>query len=173
MENTEKAHKSNMIKTFLKVILVFSIFSLGFFSAISFNAYQSDSLEHPLSYFSGSEAKAPSNSIQENQILVYKDKVVIEVPGASLSAYASTGSMLPLFDKGANGIRIAPQSPDEINVGDIITFERDSNLIVHRVVEKGQDDEGIYFVTKGDNNLYTDGKVYFQDVRYKTIAILY
>lgn len=173
MENTEKAHKSNMIKTFLKVILVFSIFSFGFFASVLVNSYASQSTEQPLSYFSSAEAKAPSDSIQENQILVYKDKVVIDVPGASLSEYASTGSMLPLFDKGANGVRIAPQSPDEINVGDIITFQRDSNLIVHRVIEKGQDDEGIYFVTKGDNNLYTDGKIRFEDIKYKTIAILY
>jgi hypothetical protein len=156
-----------------KVILVFAIFAVGFFSALALNSYLSNSLESPFSYSSNSEVKAPSDFIKESQISITKDKIIINVEDASLSAYAPTGSMVPLFDKGANGIRIVPQSEDEINAGDIVTYNKDSMLIVHRVIEKGIDTEGTYFITKGDNNDYADEKVRFSDIKYKTIGILY
>ncbi len=46
-------------------------------------------------------------------------------------------------------------------------------LIVHRVVDKGVDSDGVYFITKGDNNNYSDGKVRFEEIEYITIGILY
>ncbi|MEM4259516.1 MAG: signal peptidase I [Candidatus Pacearchaeota archaeon] len=156
-----------------KLIFALTIFILGFIVSFFINIYLSSSTEHPLSYFTISEINSPSDFIKENQIEVYHDKIVIRIENASLSEYASTGSMLPVFDNGANGIRIVPKSENEVNVGDIITFERNNILIVHRVVEKGQDEQGIYFITKGDNNFYSDGKIRFSDIRYKTIGILY
>ena len=155
------------------IIIAFAIFSLGFFSALALNFSFSSSLEHPLSFFSTSELRAPSDFIKEEDISIYKDRIVIELDNASISKYAPTGSMLPLFDKDSNGIRLAPKSEDDINLGDIITFEKDSNLIVHRVIEKNQDSEGVYFITKGDNNDYTDEKIRFKDIKYITIGILY
>ena len=169
MKSTNKKIESIL----MKVILVFAIFAIGSFSALALNSYLSNSLEHPFSYSTSSEIKAPSDSIKENQIIVYDDKVVIDIKDASLSAYAQTGSMLPFLDKGANGIIVAPKSEDEVNVGDIITFRQDSKLIVHRVVEKGEDAEGTYFITQGDNNTYPDGKVRFSDIKYITVGILY
>ena len=84
--------------------------------------------------------------------------------------------MKPLLDEGSNGIRIVPSSEDEINIGDIITFKQniDENnyLIVHRVIEKGEDLQGTYFITKGDNNSLNDGKVRFSEIKYlKTVQI--
>jgi len=90
--------------------------------------------------------------IEEKDIQVYKDKIVINVKNPSLSNYAPTGSMRPVIDVYANGIRIVPTSENEIQIGDIVSFEQDNQLIVHRVIEKGLDEQGIYFVTKGDNN---------------------
>jgi len=156
-----------------KILVVLAIFLIGFFTSSLLGLSLSESLEHPFSSFSSIEAKAPSDFISENNIDVYSDRVVIRMDNASLSEYASTGSMRPLFDKGANGIRIAPKSEEEINVGDIITFNKNEVLIVHRVIEKGRDAQGIYFITKGDNNNLSDGKVRFSDIRYLTIGILY
>ncbi|HLF53863.1 MAG TPA: hypothetical protein VI544_01670 [Candidatus Nanoarchaeia archaeon] len=156
-----------------KTLAVLSIFLAGFFASFVFSLSLSQNIEHPLSFFSISEVKAPADSIPESNIEVYSDRIIIKLDNASLSEYASTGSMLPLFDKGANGIRIVPKSESEIEVGDIITFERGSILVVHRVIEKGKDNLGAYFITKGDNNFYSDGKVRFSDVKYLTIGILY
>ena len=156
-----------------KVILVFAIFAVGFLSALAFNSYISNGVESPFGYSSSSEIKAPSDSIKESQISITQDKIIIDIANASLSAYAPTGSMVPLFNEGANGIRIVPQSEDEISVGDIVTYKKDSMLIVHRIVQKGEDTEGTYFITQGDSNDYADEKIRFSDIKYKTIGILY
>lgn len=81
--------------------------------------------------------------------------------------------MKPVIDGDANGIRIAPESPDQISVGDIVTFKQGNALIVHRVIEKGIDEQGVYFITKGDNNDLSDGKLRFEDIKYVTVAIVY
>lgn len=119
------------------------------------------------------DAAAPSDIVDSKDIILFEDMVVLRISNASLSSYAPTGSMKPLLDKGANGIRIVPNSPSQIEVGDIISFEKDGILIVHRVVEKGNDEEGIYFITKGDNNSYSDGKVRFNQIKYLTIGVIW
>jgi len=167
----EQFQKSRDFKI-AKIALAFALIAIGFFIACLFNALPSN-LEHPSSLFTSNQVHAPSDFIKEDNILVYNDRIVINVDNASLSKYASSGSMLPLFDTGANGIRIKPNSPDEIKLGDIISYERNSELIVHRVIEIGTDEQGIYFITKGDNNALSDGKVRFDEIKYITIGILY
>lgn len=173
MINTMASERKNAEGKLTNVILFFAIFAIGFFVALALNSYFSNSLEHPFSYSISSDVKSPSDSIKENQILIYNDKIVVNIEDASLSAYAPTGSMLPVLDEGANGIIVTPKSEDEISVGDIVTYKKDSMLIVHRVAEKGTDNEGVYFITQGDNNNYADGKIRFSDIKYKTIGILY
>ena len=81
--------------------------------------------------------------------------------------------MVPIFDTGANGVGIKPKSEDELNVGDIITFRQDGNLIVHRIVEKGIDEEGWFFITRGDNNNINDGKIRFSQIDSVLVALFY
>jgi signal peptidase len=95
------------------------------------------------------------------------------VENLSLSNYAATGSMIPALDENSNGIRIKPASPEQISAGDIVTFRRGEDLIVHRVIEMGNDEKGVWFVTKGDNSDLDDGKIYFSQVEYVTIGVLY
>lgn len=165
----EKLQRSRIVNAAILAV----VFVLGFLSAMAFLNYDSSSLEHPLSAFSIEKGDAPADIVTQDKIEVYSDKVVIRIDNASLSSYASTGSMLPVFDSGANGLRIVPSSPDELNVGDIITFEKDGMRVVHRIIEKGIDEKGVYFVTRGDNNFYSDGKIRFADIRYLTIGIIY
>ena len=47
---------------------------------------------------------SPANWVKESQILVYPDRIVILVPNATMSRYAATKSMDPIFDYNANGI---------------------------------------------------------------------
>jgi len=167
-----KSQTNNLDKLLNKVILAFAIFSMGFFISLVLNNYM-PTFEHPFASSIISETTAPSDFIKESQISIYQDKIVIDIEDASISAYASTGSMVPLFDEGANGIRIVPKSENEVKVGDIITFKQDSILVVHRVVEKSSDEQGTYFITKGDSNEIADEKIRFSDIKYKTIGILY
>lgn len=115
----------------------------------------------------------PGDWVKENNIQVFNDKIVIYVDNAILSRYAGTGSMLPTFGDSANGIRIIPNSAEEIKIGDIVSFERNNLMVVHRVVEKGTDENGTWFVTKGDNNSESDEKIYFENIKYVTIGIIY
>lgn len=158
-----------------KVLKICIIFFIGFFSANVLSYFLVYGVENPLTNglnFSDLK-KAPHNSIDENQIEIKEDEVVIHVNGASLSRYAETGSMKPTFDENSNGIRIVPKTENDIEVGDIIAYSRGENLIVHRVIEKGTDSNGVYFIPKGDNNSISDGKVRFKDIKYLTIGVIF
>ena len=161
-----------------KLIKASIIFLIGFLSANVAGLFLIYGSEIPtsLSNFSlsfNSNNSAPFDFVKENQIQVYDDKIVIDIKGASISSYAPTGSMLPVLDKGSNGIRIVPESEAEIHIGDIITFNQDNMLIVHRVIEIGSDSEGTYFITKGDNSPINDGKIRCKDIKYITIGIIW
>jgi len=112
------------------------------------------------------EKASPSDWISEEQIEMKPDKIIINIENAKISRYADTNSMDPILDKESNGIEIVAQSPDQIEAGNIITYEKNGSLIVHRVANVGEDEEGWYCITKGDNNLSTDGKIRFEDIRY-------
>lgn len=130
------------------------------------NAYGNDLFDKP----------SPGNWIQENQILIYPDRIVILLPNATMSRYASTKSMDPIFDDTANGIEIRPESEYQIHVGDIIAYRPNMNsneMIVHRVIKTGSDEQGWYCITKGDNSVQNDGKVRFEQIVYVTVIIIY
>jgi len=86
-----------------------------------------------------------------------------------------SGSMDPIIDKGSNGIRIKEACPHDIEVGDIITYRHDTKgLIIHRVVHKDIDEQGSYFVLKGDNNPTNDpGKIRCDQYQGTLVAIIY
>lgn len=116
---------------------------------------------------------SPSDWINREDILVKEDYILIKVSGASISNYADTGSMKPLIDENSNGIRIVPKSSEDINVGDIISYEKEGRLFVHRITGTGFDESGVYFVVQGDNANYSDGKIRFEEIRYVTIGVLW
>jgi len=151
------------------------LFLTGFLVANIFNYYLVYGIENPFSgeYIISKNKDAPRDFISEQQIKVYHDRIVIYIENASIGRYASTGSMKPILDENSNGIRIVPKSEDEINVGDIITFKQNDYLIIHRVIEKGIDEQGIYFITKGDNNAVADEKIRFSEIKYVTVGLLW
>jgi len=154
-----------------KTIIILIIFCLGIASA-QLTTYVRPS-EKPLSFNILGESTAPFGTISRDNIEIYPDKVIIYLNDASLSRYADTGSMLPILDKNTKGIKIPVTSPDQIQIGDIITYKRDGSLIIHRVINIGIDEEGIYYITKGDNNFIVDEKVRFEDVMYELVALVY
>lgn len=75
-----------------------------------------------------------------------------------------SGSMEPTYHTGSL-IYVKKVEPEEVKVGDPITFVLDENLTIatHRVVEI--DPAGQHFTTKGDANEFIDGKpVHFNNL---------
>lgn len=111
--------------------------------------------------------------VNVSEIQLEPDRLVINIHNLSVSRYANTTSMIPFITENSTGITIAPQSPGEIKVGDIITYEKGIILIVHRVIEVGDDDEGWYCIVKGDNTQKADGKIRFNQIKSILVGILY
>ena len=163
--------EKNSIKL-LAGLLIALAFLTGILASYALDSAYID-VESPYLISFGNLNEQPSDWISENSIEVYNDKIIIYVENAAISRYADSGSMYPTLGENANGIRIKPKSAEEIHIGDIVTFEDDGKLIVHRVIANGEDSLGNYFITKGDNNPEADGKVYFEDIKYVTIALIY
>ena len=119
------------------------------------------------------ESKASSNFIEEDSIEAYSDRVVIHIDDPIITRYTDSGSMEPFLSKTANGVEIKPQHEEDVKVGDVITFDKDGLLIVHRVVEIDKDEQGVYFITKGDNNNVKDEKVRFSQIKSILVAVIY
>ncbi|MGK0208870.1 MAG: signal peptidase I [Patescibacteria group bacterium] len=158
----------------MKGIAVVSSFVLGFCCCLIFFLFLYMGVFNGFSMtgnvvFNGS----PSNWITEKDLVVESDRLILEIANVSIGRYLGSGSMQPVLDSEVNGIRIVPESDAVIEVGDIVTYERNGDTIIHRVIEKGLDGDGVYFIVKGDNNILSDGKVRFSEIRYVTIGILY
>ena len=126
--------------------------------------------------FGNEEKDSPQDWVPEKNIHVYRDRVIIEIDDPQWSTFTDTNSMDPVIDQGANAIQLVPKSPEDISVGDIISYESKytSGTIIHRVVEIGYDDDGWYAIMKGDNNSMKDpGKVRFSQVLRVVIGIIY
>ncbi len=140
------------------------------------NIVYSFDFSDPSNFFRSKEVVSPKDRIKESQIHIYEDKIVIDISGAKYAKYANTGSMDPFLDIEANGIEIIPSSQEDIQIGDIITYQPDwsSNLVVHRIIQIGEDEQGWYAYTKGDNSSVIDpGKIRFNQVEYLLIGVLY
>lgn len=143
----------------LIVVLALGALSLGVFS---------------LAENSVPERSSPSDWLREDQIQVYSDKVILDVSNAAWFHFTDTNSMDPFLDENSNAIVIQPSSPDVIAIGDVITYRSIVGTIIHRVIEKGEDAEGPYFLVKGDNNTVRDPiKVRFEDIEGVVVAVIY
>jgi len=108
----------------------------------------------------------PNMALESNKLIVYGEYRL----GSSVGK-----SMFPLFFRNATSIDIIPSLPDEVYIGDVITFNNNKDeYICHRVVGIKEDKQGIYFITKGDNNYIKDKyKVRFKDIERVTVGVLW
>jgi hypothetical protein len=114
-----------------------------------------------------------SERINTSQILVEPDRIIINIDNISISKYGNTSSMIPLINENSKGITVEPNSAGDIKIGDIITYELKGELIVHRVISIGEDEEGWYCIVKGDNAEVSDGKIRFEEIKSILIGVLY
>lgn len=120
------------------------------------------------------EKAGPQDWISENDIIVTPQSVQINVPNARWAKFADTNSMDPVLDTGANAIQIQPSSPEQLQIGDIITYDNNGRKIIHRIVDIAQDGQGYVFTVKGDNNNAPDPQpVRFEQIERVLVAIIY
>ncbi|MFH1915917.1 MAG: signal peptidase I [Nanoarchaeota archaeon] len=132
-------------------------------------------VSHENTRFTG-EIPSPKDRIKEEQVSVYRKRVVINIDNAYEGFILDTNSMDPLIDAGTTTLAVKPDSPDDVQEGDIILFTSDESEynIIHRVIYVGDDEEGRYYITRGDNNPAEDpGKVRFENITAVVIGILY
>ena len=119
---------------------------------------------------------SPHDWIKEDEILVFDDKIEINIKNAVWATFLDTNSMDPVIDYGANAIEIVPTSSSDIHLGDIVSYASSivDGTVIHRVVKIGNDEEGWYVIMKGDNISYEDPeKVRFSQIRRIVVAIIY
>ncbi|MFP3984417.1 MAG: signal peptidase I [Candidatus Bathyarchaeia archaeon] len=92
----------------------------------------------------------------------------------------ASGSMVPTLNVGdliivQGGLNVSDVSA-EYGTGDIVIFhkpDRPEELIVHRAVEKHQNDDVFYLRTQGDNNQIVDGwKIYDEHLVGKVVGVI-
>jgi len=169
--------RGKMIAKIVRNLLVFLFaFGLGIICTSLFSNVAEGGLSMPLASPVSDEVPSPQDWIQEEDIWVYNNKVVINIKDPEWAGFSDTNSMDPVIDAGSNAIEIIPKNPSQIEVGDIVSYESEytDGTIIHRVIERGIDSEGAYFILKGDNNPTADpGKVRFSQIRRVLVAIIY
>jgi hypothetical protein len=165
-----------VVAAFVAGILASQAFA-STFSTTSYNG----GYELPADLYSGVTGTAiarttPGDHVTDEKIKVYKDKVVLDIPNAIWAQFTPTHSMDPVLSEKANAIEVVPKSADEVNEGDIVAYKSAyaDGIIIHRVIKKGEDQLGTYFIVKGDNNAKADpGLVRFADIKSVVVGIIY
>lgn len=158
------------------IIYIFGILTVLVFMMIPSANAQNPVLGIPMTTSDVDEVFSPSNYIMKDQINVYQDRVLINAENIKWATFADTKSMLPVINKDSYALQIEPKCPEQIEVGDIISYKSDysTGIIIHRVVHKDTDSQGDYFVLKGDNNPTNDpGRIRCGQIDRKVVAIIY
>ena len=172
-----------------KLIAILAIFILGLaaglFVANAVNAksqYGPDgnydlSVQGASSAFSGvTPRESPMDRVPEKAIAVYSNRVELDIKDAEWATFTDTHSMEPVLSKGANALEIRPKTENDIKVGDIVSYKSEyaDGTIIHRIVYKGHDENGTYFIMKGDNLPTSDpGRVSFAQMQRVVVGIIY
>ncbi len=179
-----------IMKSILLKALAFTIiFMIGFFTS---SIYASMNTQQPAAIIQNSnnperqftttniqntdEVQSPNDWVSENQIKVYNAQIILDIKNAQWATFTDTHSMEPVLSSRANAIEIVPQTAEEIKIGDIVSYQSEyaDGTIIHRVIAKGVDEQGVYFTMKGDNNNRADpGKIRFSQIKRVVVAIVY
>lgn len=118
----------------------------------------------------------PFRQISENDIKVYNDRVVIYVNKAFKVGFTESKSMYPFISENVLALEVGPENKTELKIGDVVSYESKifNTSIIHRIIQIGEDEEGWYAITKGDNNQINDpSKVRFEDIQGVLVGLIY
>lgn len=121
------------------------------------------------------ERPSPADWISQSQIEMTSEGVFVRISNPQWAIFADSNSMDPVFDAGSHAIQIIPTDKSQIAVGDILSYQSPLGFVmIHRVTEIGEDEEGWYAIVKGDNNPTPDPwKIRWDMVRRITVAVIY
>ncbi len=158
-----------------RIIVFVLLFAAGFFASDVISYAASFDKVKPFS-LSSNEVESPFDHIKEEDIDVLMDKVIINVEKPTWARFADTNSMDPIIDKGANSIEIKPLDKEDVHIGDIVSYRATftEGVVIHRVVDIKEDEKGLYYIMKGDNNENEDPeKVRFEQIKGVVVAVVY
>lgn len=116
----------------------------------------------------------PADRIGEQQLKITSSDVTIKLSNAVIGRIEATGSMLPTLNQDSTALMIPPKSDNDIREGDIVVYESEDGLIVHRILRVSKDEKGWFATAKGDNAPEADKeKIRREQIRYIVIGILY
>jgi len=129
----------------------------------------------PTSTFQYADSCEPRDIIKEDWIHIYDSEIKLDNINISYWAvFTNSKSMLPTFGQYSNAIYIDPQTPNDIQPCDIISYvDPVGDDITHRVISTGYDEVGWYAEMKGDNNVISEGKVRFDQIDGLLVGVLY
>jgi len=160
----------------LKIMaFLLAVFMLGWVANSSYLFLTNLNKEKPFS-FSSNEIKSPGDWIKESDVKIRDKAVTLVIDNATWSTFTDTNSMDPVIDVKSHAIKLRPGKASDLQVGDIISYKSEdfNAVIIHRIVDISSDDLGIFFITKGDNNKYTDSeKIRFEQITGVVVGILY
>ena len=149
------------------------LFLVVFLIAFALLIISNNNIRYPFSIDSNS-VDSPSNAIDSEDLHVFSDKVVIEKEDLIWAKIKDTHSMEPVLNSDSITLEVVPTTPSDIQKGDIISYLHDSLIIIHRVILIGEDEQGWFAITKGDNNQEPDPyKVRFSQIKGLVVGILY
>lgn len=124
------------------------------------------------------EKPSPADRFQIQDVHVTDNQVIIDgIKGRSFETaiFTDTNSMDPVLDAGSQAIQIVPLRAEEIKLGDVISYDSGAyGVIIHRVIQIGNDSQGWYAIVKGDNNPIADPvKVRFSMIKRVLVGVLY
>ncbi len=135
----------NTVKIAAVVIIIAALAGAGLYSIYSINDGSLDLKDR--------EVRLVVSSSMDGEETDYK---IPTIPKNSLI-------MIKLLDESEHG---------DIEIGDVVTFKRGGKLIVHRVIEIEEIEDGGYkFTTKGDANSAADSPVYSDAVTGKVVGL--
>ncbi len=162
----------------INILLVLAFFIAGFFASniTGFTIYDlNKNYNQEINKSVESRLKAtPSDWIGEDRIHVYDNNVVLDIKNVELAKFTDTHSMEPFLGPTSNAIKIKPKSEDDINIGDVISYKAGEDVLIHRIIKKDSDENGTYFIVKGDNNLQADpSTIRFNQIEMFLVAVIY
>lgn len=168
-----------MIKKRL-IALLFLVFGLGWIAHLLTSQFAGAAIQTPMnvveSIFPAKEQASPYDWIKQDQIHISDDNVSIDIQNPQWAIFTNTNSMDPVIDETSHAIEIIPQTKEDVHVGDIVSYELEGfeGILIHRIVEIGEDKDGWYALAKGDNNTIIDpDKIRFNQVQRILVAIIY
>ena len=147
--------------------LGFLLFAI-FFLIIGYSLGESVSDNENAKFFSSKivhEDSITGTIINSEKYLCVQDVLAVHFEG---------DSMQPVHFDGYIGLVRLVNDYDSLEIGNIIIFDGGFGyMVAHRIVDIGEDAHGLYFVTKGDNNNYSDGKIRPDKVHSVVVGVLY